>query len=313
MIITVTMNPSIDRTLSMKEIKVGSVNRSELTSVDPGGKGVNVSRALDAFGAKTYAILVVGDIGGNWFNSKLEEHRIPHAIVRAKGITRSNITIVEGNGIVTKINEPGLTIDRATIDAVKESLDAIEIDGRWVVLAGRLNPGAPVDTYKDLIEFVRSRGGKVVLDSSGPEFKIALEAKPDLIKPNQYELSELTGRDINNVQDVVTAAREVINRGVNQVLCSLGQDGAILVTSDEAIHCEPATVQRGTPVGAGDILLAIYLAGGAEPSALKEAIAWSAASVPLEGTAIPSKSQAAAIEVKTNVKMEENRPLLEKH
>ena len=313
MIITVTLNPSIDRTISMTELKLGSVNRCELTSVDPGGKGVNVSRALDAFGVKTYAILVCGELGSTWFAKKFEEQRIPNAIVHAPGITRSNVTIVEADGSVTKINEPGIALTKEVIQEVKDSLDAIELQDNWVVFAGKLNPGAPVDTYRELAQFARERGAKIAIDGSGPEFKTALEIKPDLIKPNQYELAELVGHNLNNIHEVITACREVIGRGIGQVLCSLGVDGAILVTADEVIHCEPETAASGTPVGAGDILLAIYIGGGAVPHALKNAIAWSAASVPLAGTAIPTKEQAAAVGVRENKDIKEDRKLLEVH
>ena len=313
MIITVTLNPSIDRTIAMDGLKIGSVNRVSLTSVDPGGKGVNVSRALDAFGVKTYAILVCGELGAHWFDEKFEEARIPHAIVRAKGITRTNVTIVEANGSVTKLNEPGLTLTRDVIQEVKDSMDAIELEGNWVVLAGKLNPGAPINTYQELAQFAKERGAKIAIDGSGPEFKSALEIKPDLIKPNQFELAELVGRNLNNIHEIIAACREVIDRGIGQVLCSLGVDGAILVTKDEVIHCEPETAASGTPVGAGDILLAIYLGGGAKPQALKDAIAWSAASVPLPGTAIPTKAQAASVGVRVNGQINDDRKLQEVH
>jgi fructose-1-phosphate kinase PfkB-like protein len=180
-------------------------------------------------------------------------------------------------------------------------------------LAGKLNPGADLNTYRDLAQFVRDRGANVAIDGSGPEFKAAMNVKPDLIKPNQFELAELVGRELKTIHDVISAARELIETGIGQVLCSLGKDGAILVTHDEVIHCEPAKSEIGTPVGAGDILLAIYLGGGAKPSALKEAIAWSAASVPLPGTAIPTKAQAAAVEVKVNEIPKDSRELAEMH
>ena len=102
MIITVTLNPSIDRTISMPDLKIGSVNRCELISVDPAGKGVNVSRALSAFGAKTHAVLICGDLGSQWFGKKLNALNIAHNIIKAEGITRSNITLQEANGVVTK-------------------------------------------------------------------------------------------------------------------------------------------------------------------------------------------------------------------
>jgi len=313
MIITVTTNPSIDRTIAVKDLVLGGVNRGELSAIDPGGKGVNVSRALAAFGAKTHAVLICGDLGSQWFSKKLNTLHIPHHVIKAEGITRSNITLQEADQTVTKINEPGFELSTDVLHELYETLDGLELKGSWVVLAGRLNPGADVNTYRDLAQFVRDRGASVAIDGSGAEFKAALQVNPDLIKPNQFELAELVGRPLKTIHDVIAAAREVIDNGVAQVLCSLGKDGAILVTKDQVIHCEPEKSAVGTPVGAGDILLAIYLGGGAQPSALKDAIAWSAASVPLPGTAIPTPAQAAAVSVKVNEVLKDARELAEVH
>ena len=308
-----TTNPSIDRTIAVNSLTLGGVNRGDLNAIDPGGKGVNVSRALAAFGAKTHAVLICGDLGSQWFGKKLNALKIAHHVIKAEGITRSNITLQEANGIVTKINEPGFELTKDVLKELLQTLDGLDLKGSWVVLAGRLNPGADVNTYRDLAQFVRDRGAKVAIDGSGPEFRAALAVRPELIKPNQFELAELVGRPLKTIHDVIAAAREVIAGGVEQVLCSLGKDGAILVTSDEVMHCEPEHAASGTPVGAGDILLAIYLGGGATPSALKDAIAWSAASVPLPGTAIPTPAQAAAVSVKINEVPKDSRELAEVH
>ena len=313
MIITVTTNPSIDRTIAVNSLTLGGVNRGDLNAIDPGGKGVNVSRALAVYGAKTHAVLICGDLGSQWFGKKLNALNIAHNIIKAEGITRSNITLQEANGAVTKINEPGFELTKVVLNELLQTLDGLELKGSWVVLAGRLNPGADVNTYRDLAQFVRDRGAKVAIDGSGPEFRAALSVKPELIKPNQFELAELVGRPLKTIHDVIAAAREVIDGGVEQVLCSLGKDGAILVTADDVMHCEPENAATGTPVGAGDILLAIYLGGGATPSALKDAIAWSAASVPLPGTAIPTSAQASAVLVKTNEVPKDSRELAEVH
>ena len=313
MIITITTNPSIDRTIGVDALSLGGVNRGDLTAIDPGGKGVNVSRALASYGAKTHAVLICGDLGSQWFSKKLNSLQIAHHVIKAEGITRSNITLQEADGTVTKINEPGFKLNQEVLHQLYETLDGLELKGAWVVLAGRLNPGADVNTYRDLAKFVRDRGASVAIDGSGAEFKAAIDIKPELIKPNQFELAELVGRPLKTIQDVISAAREIIEAGVNQVLCSLGKDGALLITADEVMHCEPEKAAVGTPVGAGDILLAIYLGGGATPAALKDAIAWSAASVPLTGTAIPTKAQAAAVAVKVNAIAVDNRELAEVH
>ena len=313
MIVTVTTNPSIDRTIEISKLSRGEINRGELSSIDPAGKGVNVSRALASFGTNTHAIVVCGDLGSQWFSKKLNQLDISHEIIKSEGITRSNITIHESSGITTKINEPGFELTNEVIDQVKIALTKIDLLGSWVVFAGKLNPGADPNTYRDLAKFVKSRGAKVAIDGSGPEFLAAIEAKPDLIKPNQFELAELVGRSLNTFSDIVAASREINKRGVKQVLCSLGKDGAILITDTDAVHCEPVDSFKGAPVGAGDILLAIYLAGGANTDALGNAVAWSAASVPLTGTSIPTKAQAAAVKVNLNHVVSEDRGLEEVH
>ena len=312
-IITVTTNPSIDRTVALNSLVMGGVNRGDLTAIDPGGKGVNVSRALAAYGAETHAVLVCGELGSHWFSTKLNTARIPHHVIKTEGITRSNITITEGSGTVTKINEPGFELTQDVMHQLRQTLENSNLRNNWVVFAGRLNPGADVNTYRDLARTVRDRGAKIAIDGSGAEFRAALDVNPELIKPNQFELAELVGRPLKTIHDVIEAARQVIDGGVEQVLCSLGKDGAILVTNDQVIHCEPEKAAIGTPVGAGDILLAIYLGGGAKPSALKVAIAWSAASVPLPGTAIPTPAQAAAVGVKVNEIPTDSRELAEVH
>ncbi len=312
MIVTVTLNPSVDRTIAIDTLKRGSVNRADLLAVDPGGKGVNVSRALAQYGSETYALLVCGSFGSRWFGERLTELNIDHRILLVNGVTRSNVTIVEGDGTVTKINEPGFELTQDILNDVKSALAELSLKDAWVVFAGRLNPGASPETYRDLAAFVRNLGAKVAVDASGEELKLAIsEAGPDLIKPNQHELAQLVGRELPEVHDIIEAAREVIAQGVGRVLCSLGADGALLITSDSVLHAEPEHPVQGIPVGAGDILLATFIAGGANAAALAGAVAWSAASVPLEGTQIPTKEQVAAMPVIVHDNIESNRSLVE--
>lgn len=312
MIVTVTLNPSVDRTLLVDDLKIGSVNRAELKAVDPGGKGINVSRAIKAFGKETHAILVCGDFGSLWFGERLSELKIAHDILLAPGVTRNNVTLVEGDGTVTKINEPGFELTDAILAEVKIALANLNLKNAWVVFAGRLNPGAGADTYKALASYARHFGAKIAVDSSGDELAQAIAIGPDLIKPNQHELVELVGRPLLTISEVVSACQELINGGVGSILCSLGADGALFVDKNGVIHAEPEVKVVGVPVGAGDILLATFIAGGADSDALPAAVSWSAASVPIEGTAIPTQSQAANVKVKINSEIEQSRTLVEK-
>lgn len=312
MIITVTLNPSIDRAIRVDTLVRGGVNRAEIIALDAGGKGVNVSRALAVYGADTHAIMIGAALGSAWFNDVLTEAGVPHTMVMAEGVTRSNITLVEADGTVTKINEPGVTLDEGIIRNVESAMQALPLDGAWVVLAGRLNPGASDDTYLRLARYAKERGARVAVDVSGAPLDVALEGGTvDLIKPNQHELGEIVGRTLATVGDVVDAAREVIARGVATVVCSLGRDGALYITADEVQHAECAEVIQGTPVGAGDILLATFIGGGADAHALAAAVQWSAASVKLPGTAIPTPEQAAAIPVTRHAQPVLTRQLIE--
>ena len=312
MIATVTLNPSIDRQLVMSDLHVGAVNRAELDQIHPGGKGVNVSRALKNYGADTFAILIGASLGGRWFDETLTALDINHEVIMTSGVTRSNLTIVEQDGTVTKINEQGFGITEEILNEVRSSLSKLNIKDQWVVFAGRMNRGAASTTYRDLAMFVRELGARVVIDASDDELKDSIWSDgPDLIKPNQHELATLVGRELHTLNEVVAAGREVIATGVKSVLCSLGADGAVFITADSAVHAEPANPVHGVPVGAGDILLATFIAGGANGDALANAVAWSAASVALPGTSIPTPAQAAAVEVLVHDNVDAARNLVE--
>ncbi len=312
MIATVTLNPSIDRQLMLNHLAVGEVNRADLNHIHPGGKGVNVSRALKSFGAATHALLVGASLGGRWFDEQLTELGIDHEVIITSGVTRSNLTIVEANGTVTKINEQGFSITPEILADVRNALSNLDLQDQWVVFAGRLNYGAPTDTYLHLAQYARSLGARVAVDASDAELANSLWSDgPDLIKPNQHELASIVGRELVTMNDVIDAAREVIARGVKAVLCSLGADGALYITADSAVHAEPAHPVNGVPVGAGDIMLATFLGGGANVDALAGAVAWSAASVALPGTSIPTPAQAQAVEVLVHHDLDAQRSLVE--
>jgi 1-phosphofructokinase len=311
-VLTVTLNPSIDRTIALSSLSVGEINRAQEITLHPGGKGVNVSRAAKALGVDTHALYIGGTLGEAWMSAELDEASIPHTVISHGVAIRSNITIVESDGTVTKINEPGPVLGSAELEKVKNALSQLPLSGNWVVFAGRLNPGLAANAYAELAAFAKSQGAHVAVDTSGDEFAAAVKAGVvDLVKPNHHELSELVGRPLHTIDDVIDAAREVIAGGVRTVLCSMGADGAILITANTATHCEPIEKVSGTPVGAGDILLGIFIAAGCDVKALETAIAWSAASVPLPGTSIPTPAQAGAVSVRTREDFDRARVLVE--
>ncbi|MGH2662353.1 MAG: 1-phosphofructokinase [Actinomycetota bacterium] len=289
MVVTVTPNPSLDRTMDVAAFHRGGVVRAQAVHLDPGGKGVNVSRALVANGHASRAVLPLGGFEGDQLASLLLGLGIEVAPVRIANSIRSNVAVVEPDGTVTKLNAPGPSLSGSEVRALLEGARTAAGDGAgWVAGCGRLPPGAPDDLYARLVKAVRRAGVRVAVDTSGAALAKVLPAGPDLLKPNQDELAEVIGGVLETLGDVVAAAEKLRSHGVGAVLVSLGPDGAVLVDDAGAVHAESSTVVPSSTVGAGDALLAGFLAtGGQGPEALAEGVAWGAAACVLPGTALP--------------------------
>jgi 1-phosphofructokinase len=287
-IVTVTPNPSIDRTLEVRVLEVGRVNRAVEALVGAGGKGVNVARALAANGIDTCAVLPVGGPDGQLLTSLLTGPRLQVRAVATAGKTRTNITISELGGQVTKVNEPGAPMAARAIDELLWTTTDALAGARWLVGCGSLPERMSIDFYAELVRRGHRAGVRVAIDTSGEPLAAALAAGPDLIKPNIDELAELVGQDLITVEDVIRAAESIRSRGVGVVVVSLGARGAVLVDGDEPLLAVPPPVVARSDVGAGDSLLAGFLAAEASREhALRAGVAWGAAAVSLPGTSVP--------------------------
>lgn len=290
MIVTVTPNPSLDRTVEVGELTRGAVLRARSQQLDPGGKGVNVARALAAHGHDVTAVVALGGFDGDQVAALLDAAGLPHTTVPVGGVTRSNLAVVEPDGTTTKINTAGPELDGDEVAALQTATLAAADGAEWVVCCGSLPPGAPEDLYARLTQRARAAGLRVAVDASGPALRAALAAAPDVIKPNREELAEATGREIDTLGDAVAAAQQLRRDGVGAVLVSLGADGAVLVGDDgQPVHgtCPVAAVR--STVGSGDALLSGFLAAGARGSAaLAGGLAWAAAATELPGTSVPA-------------------------
>jgi 1-phosphofructokinase len=292
MIVTLTANPSVDRTIEVDELRPGTVIRARASRVDAGGKGVNVARALAAHGHKAKAVLPSGGAEGTQLEALLAGSGLDLLTVRIAGSIRANVTVVAADGTTTKLNEPGPVLSRDELETLAATLSEAAVLAGWVVLSGSLSPGAPADWYAGLIRRLRGSGPRVAIDSSGPPLAEAIAARPDLVKPNREELAELTGRPIDTIAEVVGAAGLLTARGVGAVLTSLGPAGAVLVGGNVAWHATAAATEPRSTVGAGDAMLAGYLAADADapadwPGALAEAVAWGSAAAALPGSRMP--------------------------
>ena len=231
MIVTVTPAPAMDWTVEVDSFALGAVNRATRSGREPSGKGVNVSWALHRGGLATRAVFPAGKSGGRFMDEALSRAGIEHVIVDTGRDVRVNITLLTPGGS-TKINEAGSVLSDEHINELRETVVRASVDASVVLICGSLPPGTPATFVRDLVRLLKASSLQVGVDSSGDALRLALEARPDLIKPNVHELADLTGRAVATLGDAAESAREARTRGAGAVLVSLGADGALLVDDD---------------------------------------------------------------------------------
>ena len=292
------------------ELVRGAVIRAEQNWIEPAGKGVNISRALAANGIATRAVFPSGGANGEELCRLLTAAGVDFIPVPIAGGIRSNVSVVEPHGATTKLNEAGPTLSPSDVDALVEAVVAASSSDGWVAASGSLAPGMPDDLYARLGRGLAGKGAKLAVDTSGRALRAAVAGGPGLLKPNRHELSELVDQPLATLGEVVAAAQEVKRAGVGQVLVSLGPDGAVLVDDTAVLHGEVSVDRVSNTVGAGDALLAGFLAGGAGGAgALANALGWARAAVrsPQTSMAPPGESDHEAARI--NVELDPDRLL----
>ncbi|HEV2846129.1 MAG TPA: 1-phosphofructokinase [Thermoanaerobaculia bacterium] len=257
MIVTVTLNPAIDQTLRIPGFAAGRVNRVAKSRSHAGGKGVNVASFLADLGEDVVATGFLGAENSALFDELFQRKRIVDRFVRTAGNTRVGLKIVDNvTRQTTDINFPGRPTEEEEVEELLRRIAALATQGRWFVLSGSVPPGLSDSVYAVLTELIHSTGGRVVLDTSGRPLREALAVRPDAMKPNIDELSELTGQNLDSPASVLAAAESLLARGVQRVVVSMGGDGAVFVDRDEALLARPPRVPVRSTVGAGDAMVA---------------------------------------------------------
>lgn len=260
-IVTVSLNSAIDQTLDCPGFTAGAVNRVASETRTAGGKAINVAAFLAGGPTPVTATGFLGSDNAQVFEALFRERGIQDRCVRLPGSSRVNIKVVDrAGGTVTDLNLPGLRVPEGALGMLAERLEALAEDNGCFVLAGSLPAGVPEDTYATLTARLRVRGALVVVDTSGAPLKHAVAARPDFVKPNAHELSELLGCPLPGRDDVVRAARQLHATGISLVVVSLGADGAIFVGHEGALLAVPPKVEVASTVGAGDSMVAGVLA-----------------------------------------------------
>ena len=254
-IVTVTLNPAIDRTVSVHGLVPGAVNRAGLVGERPGGKGVNVAAALAEQGHRVAALGFLGRENAAVFAAFFAALGVRDRCLRLPGSTRTGIKIIDtAVGATTDLNFPGLSPGAEDLAALARELDVV--DAGWCVLAGSLPPGVPATFYRDVAARLKARGVSVAIDASGQALREGITAAPDFIKPNVHELEAHVGRELRTEAEVIEAARELVGAGVGLVVVSRGADGACFVAADEVVVARPPAITVGSTVGAGDAMVA---------------------------------------------------------
>lgn len=289
MVITVTLNPAMDKTITLKGLNVGSVNRAITVREDIGGKGINVSKVLKNFNVSS---LCTGFLGGELENSFIHDfkkRKLSNDFIHIENETRTNTKIVDSlNNINTDINEPGPYISEEELKIFIDKFKSMCNKGDIVVLSGGVSPSIPNDIYFDLTKIAKEKEAFVILDADGELLKYAIKACPDVIKPNNHELQKLLNLNDTSEENITNAAKKLQIQGISKIMVSLGEKGGLFITENGVYKCDGLKVPVKSTVGAGDSMVSaiVYslLNNYSDEKALMFATACGAASVSLDGT-----------------------------
>ncbi|WP_431066667.1 1-phosphofructokinase family hexose kinase [Methylotuvimicrobium sp.] len=257
-IITVTVNTAIDLLLEVESFVPGETLSAERAEEFASGKGINVAKAIESLG---HAVLCLGFAGARSIDAfhALQTERFNTDLTKVSGKTRTNITLHDSaSGRETHIRTAGFRVTHDDCRRLCENVESHAVPGAIVIISGRLPPGAPDDFYRHLIEVCRERGVTTFLDASGPGLSRGIEAKPDVIKPNQQELEALLGKPLPDERSIAEAARELVGQGIQRVYVSRGEHGCIAAYENMTIsaYFNTAPEQIVSRVGCGDALVA---------------------------------------------------------
>lgn len=273
MILTVTLNAAIDKRYVVEEFKVGEVNRVKECAYVPGGKGLNVSKPAAVAGAEVVATGFVGGHAGNYIEASLKDYHVKSAFYHLEAESRSCINIWdEKNCVQTEFLEPGFTVTESEFQGFVEEFKELVKKADVVAMSGSVPKGLDGTAYQKLVKVVKDAGKKVILDTSGKLLEMGIEACPTMIKPNIDEIRMLTGKDCNEIDEIIEAAKEIHARGVEVVAVSLGADGSLAVSDEGVFRAIVPRIDAVNTVGCGDSMIAGFALGFAEGLSIEETL-----------------------------------------
>jgi 1-phosphofructokinase family hexose kinase len=294
MIYTLTLNPAVDRELTVPAMEFDSVLRASESRVDFGGKGFNVSRLLKGMEEPSTAIGFLGGNAGKLLQEGLQNLGIGTDFVWIAGETRTNVSIVtQAHGHYIKVNEKGPLVDASKQKELLDKIDLLAKCGDWWVLAGSLPSGIADDFYARIVNVLNEHEAQAILDTSGESLRLGCAEKPYLVKPNTEEAYSLTGLPIGTPAEIAVAAAEIRKMGAQNVVVSMGKAGALLQTPEETWLTRSPKIKEKNPIGAGDSMVGGLVWALTQGIALKESLGWGvasgAATASLSGTEVGSR------------------------
>lgn len=278
MIATVTLNPSLDKTLTVDALVADDTNRAVAVRLDPGGKGINVSRVVREFGGQTLAMGLLGGHNGELVKHALTDEGIATDFNWIDGETRENLILEDKRtGEQYRINAPGPYVRVEEGDRMKRKLSGWDRRPDYIVFSGSVPPGMSKEIYRELIEDARTKGLKTALDADSTALRAGVAARPTVVKPNRYELERFVGHELKGEEPLVEAARELIGQGVELVILSDGPHAAYAISAGEVWVATPPAIEAQSAVGAGDSMLGGVLWRLTCGASLEEALAWGVA------------------------------------
>ena len=295
MIITITLNPSLDYILQVNCLKLEETQRAEKSSYFASGKAINVSRVLSRMGVSTCAWGFLGGANGERFSKIIESENINTDFIEICDETRLNVIITElWSYSQLRVGLKGPFISKTELSELYQKIENMPEDIKFVSIGGSLPQDVPNDTYEEIIEIIHSKNIKCALDTSEVPLKFGIKAKPYLIKPNLHELCQILDvKELDNKEKIKSAASEIVNQGVKNVAVSMGKEGVIFVNENSIIEAKPPNIPVKSRVGAGDSMLAGFIYGilkdMPQEEIVKHGVAFGTASVLTAGTELAYK------------------------
>ena len=261
-IATVTLNPAIDQTVRVDNLRLNSVNRAQEIRVDASGKGVNVAAFLADYGHDTAVTGYLGQANIDIFEQFFASKGIDDCFVRIPGSTRINVKVVdEVNQQTTDINMPGQTPPQEAMHTLLETIEQLANSCHWFVLSGSLPPDVPAVIYATIITRLRRQKKRIILDTSGEALREGIQAGPTIVKPNVEELQHLVGHPLTSEVEIQQAAHQLLNESIELVVVSMGRQGAMLIEQATTLIATPPGIRVKKTFGAGDAMVAGLVAG----------------------------------------------------